>query len=81
MFIIIVFSLGSDRLLGLLFPFMPALLLFIPTSLFLPSSYVTLSYFILALPMRECSGKHSCMSSSFPVAILNGTCFISTVQL
>ena len=37
--------------------------------LFLPSS----SYFILAVPMRECLGKHSCMSSPCPIAILNGT--------
>ena len=26
-------------------------------------------------PMRECLGKHSCMSSPFPIAILNGTLF------
>ena len=45
-----------------------------------PSS-VTLSYFILAVPVHECVGKHSCMSSSFPIAILNGTCFSPTVQL
>ena len=38
-------------------------------------SYVSLSYFILAVPMRECLGKHSRMSSTFPIAILNGTCF------
>ena len=40
-----------------------------------------LSSFILALPMHECLGKHSCMSYKFPIVILNGTCFFSTVQL
>ena len=52
----------------------PALLLSILATLFLPSS-VYLSYFILAVPMRKCLGKHSCMSSAFPIAILNGTCY------
>ena len=33
------------------------------TPLFLSSSSVFLSYFVLAIPMRECLGKHSCMSS------------------
>ena len=32
-----------------------------------------LSYFIFAVPMRECLGKHSCMSSTFHLAILNST--------
>ena len=36
--------------------------------------YVSLSL-ILALPLRECLGKRSCMSSTFPEAILNGTHF------
>ena len=31
--------------------------------------------------MRKCLGKHSCMSSSFPIVILNDTSFFSTVQL
>ena len=43
--------------------------------LFLPSSSVSLSYFILAVPMCECLGKHSRMSSIFPTAIRNGTFF------
>ena len=30
--------------------------------------------------MRECLGKNSSMSSLFPIAILNGTCFFPTVQ-
>ena len=44
-------------------------------SLFLPPLSVSLSYFILAVPMPECLGKHSCMSFTFPIAILNGNCF------
>ena len=39
------------------------------TPLFLPSSSVSLSYFVLAVSIRECFWKHSCMSSPFPVAI------------
>ena len=54
--------------------FVPALLKKL-APLFLPPSSVSLSCFILAVPMRECSGKHSCTSSTFPVAILNGTLF------
>ena len=53
--------------------FVPAVLLSIVPPHFLPSS-VSMSYFILAVPMRECLGKHSSMSS-FPIAILNDTCF------
>ena len=41
--------------------------------LFLPSFSVSLSYFNLAVPMRECLGKHPCMSSPFSIAILNVT--------
>ena len=72
LFIIIVFWSGCDRPSGLL-SFVPALLLFILTPLFLPSSSVSLSYFVLAVPMRKCLGKLSCMSSPCPIAILNGT--------
>ena len=54
--------------------FVTALLLSMLTHLFLSSS-LSLSYFILAVPMRKCLGKHSCMRSQFPIAILNGTCF------
>ena len=74
MFIINVFSLGCDRPSGRLI-FVPALLLSILTPLFLPSSSLSLSYFILAVPMRECLGKQSYMSSPIPIAILNGTFF------
>ena len=63
------------------FFFVPTLLLSILTSLFLPSSSVSLFYFILAVPMRECLGKRSCMSSSFPIAILNGTLFFSRGEI
>ena len=46
------------------------------TPLFLPSSSVSLSYFNLVVPMRECLGKHPRTSSPFPIAILNGTYFV-----
>ena len=72
MFIIIVFRLGCDRPSGLLF--VPAVLFSI---LRLSSVCLRLSYFILAVSMGECLGKHSCTSSQFPIAILNGTSFLS----
>ena len=62
MFIIIIFWLSSDTD----FFFFAPVLLSILMPLFLPSS-VFLSYFILAVPKRECLGKHSCMSSTFPM--------------
>ena len=37
--------------------------------------------FYLAVPMRGCLGKHSCMSSPFPIAILNGTCSLRALIL
>ena len=43
------------------------------TLIFLLSSSLSLSYFILVVAMCKCLGKHSCMSSLFPIAILNGT--------
>ena len=58
---------------------MPSLLLSILTPL-LASSSVSLPYFILAVPMRKCLGKHPCMSSPFPIAILNGTFFFRSVN-
>ena len=57
MFIDIAFLLGSDM----------------QSSLLTHDSLLTflwLSYFI---PMCECLGKYSCMNSSFPIAMLNGT--------
>ena len=76
MFTIIVFWLGCDRPSGLLL-FVYALLLSILTPLFLPSSSVSLSYFVLAVPMSECLGKQSWISSPCPIAILNGTYLFS----
>ena len=83
--IIIVFWLdvgyyNRNRPSGLL-SFVPAFLISILTPLFLPFSSVSFSYFVIAVPMRECLGKHSCISSPFSKAILNGTCFYPTVQL
>ena len=72
MFINIVFCLGSDRPSCPLFRARLTFSIFKP--LFLTTSSVSLSYFILAVPIRECLGKHSCASFSFPIAILNGTC-------
>ena len=45
--------------------FVPVLLLSILTTLFLPS--LSASYFVLAVPMLECLGKHTGMSSQFPI--------------
>ena len=55
------------------FFFVSAVLLSTIILLFLLSSAVALSYFNLAVPMRKCLGKHWCMSSSYSIAILNGT--------
>ena len=71
MFIIIVFLLGCDWPLGLLLT-VPTVLFSILTPLFCVFSSVSLSYFILAVPIRECLGKHLCMSSPFPTEIRNG---------
>ena len=51
--------------------------------LFLLSSSVSLSNFYLAVPMRGCFGKHSCMSSPFHISILslNGTCSLRELIL
>ena len=57
----------------------PLLSILMPS--FLPSSSVPLAYFILPVLMRECLGKHSRMSSPFPLAILNDACSFLTVQL
>ena len=58
----------------------PALLISIHAPLFLPSSSIYLSYFILAVPMRKCLGKRSGMSSQFSIPILNGTLFFRSVK-
>ena len=59
---------------------MPVLLLARLTPLCLFSSSDSLSYLILDVPMHV-FGKQSCMSCSFPIATLNGTCLFPTVQL
>ena len=64
---------STKWLTGLLF-FVSAVLLSTFILLFLLCSPVSLSYFNLAVPMRKCLGKHSCMSSTFSRVILNGTC-------
>ena len=76
---IIIFWLGCDRQSGLHF-FVPTLVLSILTPL-LPPSTVSLSYFVLVVPMRECLGKHSWMSSPCPIAILNGTFLFSRGEI
>ena len=43
--------------------------------------FLCLSCFYLAVPMRGCLGKHSCMSSPFPIAILNETCSLRALIL
>ena len=59
---------------------------FLPTLFIFRADYATpacvfllflLSYFNLAVPMRRCSGEHSFMSSTFSIAVLNGTFFFS----
>ena len=64
-------SIDVDRHLAVLIIF---------TLLVLHSSIVSLSYFILAGPMRKCCGLHLCVSSPFPVALLNGTFFSLSVR-
>ena len=61
--------------------FVAAVLLSTFIFLFLLSSSVTLSYFYLAVLTRGCLGKHSCMSSPFPIAILNGPCSLRAIIL
>ena len=63
MFIIIVFLLGSDWPSGLFYRAR------------FTSSSVSLSYFILTVPMHEYLGKHWYMNSPFPITILSGTFF------
>ena len=64
-----------------MFFFMPALLLSILTPLFLASSSLSLSYFVLAVLLLERLGKRSHMSSTFPIDILKGTYCFPTAQL
>ena len=71
----------STRWLTGLLSFVSAVLLSTFILLVLPSSSVSLSNFYLAVPMRGCLGKHSCMSSPFPITILNGTCSLRALIL
>ena len=64
-----------------LLSFVSAVLLSTFIILFLLSSSVSLSNFYLVVPMRGCLGKHSCMSSPFPIAILYGTCSLRALIL
>ena len=80
LFIIIAFWLGCDKPSGHFF-FVPALLFSILMPLSLPPSYFSyLLRLFLAVPMRKCLGKHLCMSSPFPIAILNGTFYFRSVK-
>ena len=75
MFIIIVFWLGSNRPSGLFFR---ARFSFFNTHASLLTFLVR--FFILfhsCCSMRERLWKHSCISSPFPVSILDGTLFFS----
>ena len=47
------------------------------------SSYSLCLFYLISFllfPLRDCQGKHSCMSFQFPVAILNGTFFRETTR-
>ena len=57
--------------------FVPVLLFSILKPLFLPPSSISLSYFILAVPMRRKALLHE---SPFHIAILNGTFFFRSVK-
>ena len=47
----------------------------------LPRLSLCLISFVLAVPMRDYLGKHSCMSFPFPIVMLNSTSFLlSSVQ-
>ena len=59
---------------------------FVPTLLLSILTHVTIFVCFIILFHSCCSharvfGKHSCISSPFPIAILNDTCFFPTVQL
>ena len=65
--------------LGLLF-FISTVLYLIFTHLFLPSLFMSLSYHSCC-SHAQVFGKLLCTSSTFPFAILNGTCILMAVQL
>ena len=69
------------------FFFVPILLLSILTPLFLPYllrlffyfvSFLLFNFFLFFILLKGV--KHSCMSSTFPIAILNGTCFFRNAK-
>ena len=68
------------QIFGTSFYHMPVLLNCILTPLFFPSSSVSLSYLILAVPKRECLGKHSRTSFTFLIAIMNETLFFRSAR-
>ena len=54
------------------------LIFFVPSVLYMFT--LLLCFFVIfrsSVIMQKCLGKHSCMSSPFPIAILNGTCFFA----
>ena len=67
LFIIIVFWLGCDRLRDFIFR----------ASFASFHTHASLHY---CCSHAQCLGKHSCMSSPFPKAILNGTFFFRSVK-
>ena len=72
-------TLQGDLTLDRTFFSVSAVLLSTFILLVLSSSSVSLSNFYLAVPMRGCLGRHSCMSSPFLIATLNGTCSLQAL--
>ena len=76
---IIVMSVGCDRQLGLFWG--PVLRFAILTLLRLPPSSVSISYFILAVPMNKCLDIHFYTSALLPIDIPKGTCSFRSILL
>ena len=78
LFIIIIFWLGRDRPPGLRF-FRACFFLYSCLS----SYHLRLFLYLISFLLFPCVSDwdNSCMSTQFHIAILNGTCFFSTVQL
>ena len=49
-------------------------------SFLLPFFSVSVIYFIIDVPMRNCLGKHLCMSITFPIATLKDTYSLCSVK-
>ena len=78
----ILFWLSSDRLSGFFTSFHAhGTLYLLRVFHYLIYYYYYYYLFILAVQMRECLGKHSCMSSPFPIAILNDTFIFRETRL